>query len=54
MGGERERSPDGRRFQTLLEETEKEADGEMRQEDQKCVYEGRTATRESCRGGTKN
>ncbi len=46
MGGERERTPDGRGFQTHLEEKEKEADREMRQEDQKCVYEGRTATRE--------
>lgn len=31
---------------TRVEGKEKEADGEMRQEDQKCVYEGSAVTRE--------
>lgn len=39
MGGER--SPDGRRVQTHLEEKrEKPTDGQRRQKDQKCIYEG--------------
>lgn len=50
--GERRERDEGREgvnrrwFQTHLDEKEMEADGEIRQEDQKCVYEGRTTTRE--------
>lgn len=37
VNGRRERTPDGRRFQTHLEEKEKEADGEMRGRSEVCL-----------------